>query len=327
MADHRHPRASGNAVRPQVALNISELVLVLLLVATWLLPLSLEGAPVPADDLQKIQNAAPTEPTVKPAKPRRLLVFTLAKGYIHDATPWGVEALRILGAKTGAYTATPSDDPGVFRLESLREFDAVCFLNTCYTPFTNAVLRQNLLGFVRGGNGYVGIHCSAHTFLDWPEFGRMQGAYSTNHPWVEKITALVEEPDHPLMKCFGGGSFEIADEIYQFGEPYSRDHLRVLMRLDTQRTDMNKPGIFRKDGDFGLVWVRRYGQGRVFYSAFGHEKAVFWNPVVLRHYLAGIQYALGDLQADAAPRGPRASAGDAQAVEPGRKPTGNANPE
>ena len=178
----------------------------------------------------------------------------------------------------------------------------MCFLNTCYTPFTNDVLKGNLLNFIRGGKGYVGIHCSAHTFLDWPEFGRMQGAYSTNHPWVEQVTTAVEEPDHPLMKCFGGGSFVVTDEIYQFAAPYSRRDLRVLMSLDTKRTDMKKPDIYRTDGDFGLVWVRRYGEGRVFFSAFGHEKPIFWNPTILRHYLAGIQFAFGDLAADANPK-------------------------
>ncbi len=52
---------------------------------------------------------------------------------------------------------------------------------------------------------------------------------------------------------------------------------------------------------FLRLWIRNYGQGRVFYSAFGHEAAVFWNPTVLRHYLAGIQFALGDLPAGATP--------------------------
>jgi hypothetical protein len=64
---------------------------------------------------------------------------------------------------------------------------------------------------------------------------------------------------------------------------------------------MRKPDITRKDNDFGLVWVSRFGRGRAFYSAFGHDKELFWNPTILRHYLAGIQFALGDLDADAEP--------------------------
>jgi type 1 glutamine amidotransferase len=272
-----------------------------LLLLAGLLASAAFGA-VPADDLDRIREASPVEPPVKPLKPRRLLVFTLAKGYIHQATPWGVEALRALGEKTGAFSAVASEDPAVFQREALERFDAVCFLNTCYTPFTNSTFRSNLLDFVRGGKGYVGIHCSAHTFLDWPEFGRMQGAYSTNHPWVEQVFTVVEEPEHPLMRCFGGSSFTVTDEIYQFGAPYSRRDLRVLISLDTKRTDMKKPDIYRTDDDFGLVWVRPYEQGRVFFSAFGHEKALFWNPAILRHYLAGIQFAIGDLPADASPK-------------------------
>jgi type 1 glutamine amidotransferase len=229
-------------------------------------------------------------------------VFTLAKGYVHESTPWGAEALRIVGEKSGAFSVTVSEEPSVFEAASLSRYDAVCFLNTCYTPFTKDVLKGNLLSFIRQGKGYVGIHCSAHTFLDWPEFGEMQGAYSTNHPWIEQVVTRVEEPEHPLMRCFGGSTFAVKDEIYQFGVPYSRSALRVLMSLDTSKTDMKKPDIYRTDGDFGLVWIRHYGKGRVFFSAFGHDRAVFWNTTLLQHYLAGIQFALGDLPADATPR-------------------------
>jgi hypothetical protein len=267
---------------------------------SWV-PAAVSGE-VPAAERERIEQAAPSEAPAKPLEPRRLLVFTLAKGYIHESTPWGVEALKVLGEKTGAFSTLASDDPEVFQREGLGRFDAVCFLNTCYTPFTNETFKSNLMEFIKGGKGYIGIHCAAHTFLDWPEFGRMQGAYSTNHPWIEQVTAVVEEPEHPLMKCFGGLLFTVRDEIYQFGIPYSRQDLRVLMSLDIKRTDMNKKDIYREDGDFGLVWVRRFGEGRVFFSAFGHEKAIFWNPTILRHYLAGVQFALGDLAADARPR-------------------------
>jgi type 1 glutamine amidotransferase len=268
-----------------------------------LVPLgSLVALDVPPGDLDRIRQAAPSEAPARVDLPRHLLVFTLAKGYQHDATPWGVAALRIMGEITGAYTATASDDPKVFARESLTNYDAVCFLNTCDTPFTDAALRQDLMDFVKGGKGYVGIHCSAHTFLDWPEFGQLQGAYSVDHPWHEKVTVAIKEPEHPLMRCFGGKSFVVADEIYQFDQRYSRRQLRVLARLDTRRTDMTKPGITRTDGDFGLVWIQRFGQGRAFYSAFGHDKELFWEPTILRHYLAGIQFACGDLAADATPK-------------------------
>ncbi len=69
--------------------------------------------------------------------------------------------------------------------------------------------------------------------------------------------------------------------------------------LDTNRSA--KKGK-RTDGDFGLVWIQLFGQGRAFYSAFGHDKGIFWEPTILRHYLAGIHFACGDLAADATPK-------------------------
>ena len=48
-------------------------------------------------------------------------------------------------------------------------------------------------------------------------------------------------------------------------------------------------------------FVRTAGRGRVFYTAIGHRTEIFWNPTVLRFYLDGIQFAIGDLKAAAEP--------------------------
>ena len=55
------------------------------------------------------------------------------------------------------------------------------------------------------------------------------------------------------------------------------------------------------DLDFPISWIKPYGKGRVFYTTIGHNPDSFKNPAMLQHYLAGIQYALGDLKADASP--------------------------
>ena len=44
-----------------------------------------------------------------------------------------------------------------------------------------------------------------------------------------------------------------------------------------------------------------FGDGRTFYCSLGHRDEIYYNPTILRHYLAGFQYALGDLEADATP--------------------------
>ena len=58
-----------------------------------------------------------------------------------------------------------------------------------------------------------------------------------------------------------------------------------------------------KDGprEVPVSWVRKAGDGRVFYTNFGHRPETFQNAVVLQHMLDGIQYAIGDLAIDDAP--------------------------
>jgi len=261
------------------------------------------------EEKARIAAAIPDKPAAAPAKPRKLLIFDLNLGYGgHRSIVYANLAMEMMGRKTGAYETVVCQDLSMFSPEKLRGFDAVCFNNTvCFNGtmgklFEERGLRKSLVEFVRGGGGLMGIHGTTATFLQWPEYGRMLGAYLAGHPWNgESVTVKLDDAAHPLNAAFGGQGFEIADEIFQFRAPYSRDHLRVLLSLDTSKTDMKKPGIKRTDNDFAVSWVRRYGRGRVFYCSLGHSPFIFWHPKILRHYLAGIQFALGDLPADTTP--------------------------
>jgi len=271
---------------------------------------ALAAAPKPptAAEVEKIASAVPTEVTSKPARPRKLLVFSLGKGHVHTAIPYGAKALELLGKKTGAFEAVHSSDPTDLRAESLAKFDAVCINNSNRMDFfKDEALRKGLLEYVKGGRGLVGIHAATTNFapaygLDWPEGAALLGGVFDGHPWHEKVTIKIDDPAHPLCAAFQFRRFEITDEIYQFRGPCSRKDLRVLLSLDTSRTNMNKgKKIKRADGDFAVSWVRSYGEGRVFYCSLGHDHDVFWNKAVLKHYLDGVQFALGDLKADTTP--------------------------
>ena len=59
----------------------------------------------------------------------------------------------------------------------------------------------------------------------------------------------------------------------------------------------------RPDKDYGVSWIKTCGKGRIFYCSLGHRNEIFSTPVVLAHYLAGMQWAMGDLQGvDCAPK-------------------------
>jgi type 1 glutamine amidotransferase len=79
----------------------------------------------------------------------------------------------------------------------------------------------------------------------------------------------------------------------------------VLLSIDVEKTCFfprhHILPVRMADKDFPVTWIRAYGRGRVFYSSLGHGAPVFWNELMLQHFLAGIQYALGDLKADSKP--------------------------
>ncbi|MBL1215888.1 MAG: hypothetical protein D8M59_00150 [Planctomycetes bacterium] len=250
---------------------------------------------------QRITEAAPAAATVAPLKERRLLVYNRCTGYPHGSIPVGDVAFEVMGTKTGAYRAEVTNDPNVFKSERLAEFDAILLNNTTGVLFEDEELKASLLAFVESGKGLIGVHAATDCFYDWPEFGELIGGFFDGHPWNEDITLKLDDPDHPLNAAFQGDPLVVADEIYQFRDPYTRDNLRVLLSLDPDGTDFSKGNMKRDDGDYAVSWVRSYGHGRVFYCSLGHRNDIFWNPKVLQHYLDGIQFALGDLPADTTP--------------------------
>jgi sugar phosphate isomerase/epimerase len=108
-----------------------------------------------------------------------------------------------------------------------------------------------------------------------------------------------------VLKAFGGNDFEYADEFFRFGEPYSRNRVRVLLSMDNAASaklqGKDRLQRFREDDDYAIAWVRNYGRGRVFYSSIAHNPRVFAEPRMLRFYLDAVQFILGDLPAPTIP--------------------------
>jgi type 1 glutamine amidotransferase len=85
---------------------------------------------------------------------------------------------------------------------------------------------------------------------------------------------------------------------------WSRSNVHVLTSIDYDKMsaeDKAQESNARADHDYGLSWIRREGQGRVFYEAHGHSERIYAMRPMLEHILAGVQYAIGDLKADDSP--------------------------
>src|SRR5258707_15169732 len=136
----------------------------------------------------------------------------------------------------------------------------------------------------------------------------MIGGYFKFH-WVDgtHVPVKIDDPKSPLTKAFAGQGYEIVDETYTFAQDsFSRTNVHVLTSVDYDKMPpetkaMETAGTARTDGDYALSYIRREGQGRVFYEANGHNENIYGIPAMMQHVLAGIQYALGDLKADDSP--------------------------
>jgi len=260
---------------------------------------------VTPDEISKMQAAMPTAPAVKPQGPRKLLVINLCNGFKHSSIPYWDKALEIMGQKTKAFAVTISSDMSVFNTETLQQYDAVCLNNTTHLKFTDEQ-KQAFMAFIKEqGKGLVGIHAATDNFYDWPEAARMIGGTFTGHPWSAYATwaIKIDDPNHPLTKPFAGQGFKINDEIYRTDAPlYGRTGQRVLMSLDmSDPATRNANGVKPADMDTGISWIKRYGKGRIFHGSMGHTHHITWNRTILEHYLAAIQFAMGDLECDTTP--------------------------
>ncbi len=180
-------------------------------------------------------------------------------------------------------------------------FDAVVFYTDGDLDMDDSQ-KADLLSFVRDdGKGFIGIHSATITFLSWPEYGKMIGGYYDGHPWGQFDAPLVvEDAGFPGMEHLPL-RFTLKDEIYQI-KNFSRDTVRVLLRLDASKVDLSRKGVHRKDEDFAVIWARSYGKGRVLYNGLGHRPEVWDRPEIQKMWQEMVDWSMGLTPGDATPR-------------------------
>jgi type 1 glutamine amidotransferase len=162
-------------------------------------------------------------------------------------------------------------------------------------------------------NQYVGTPGRDNGRGSWPDWNNMVGGWFKFH-WLDpqKITVKIDDKASPLTKMFNGQDFDVNDETYTFSvNSFSRENVHVLTSINYDKMsfmDKLKESNPRPDHDFGLSWIKKDGQGRMFYMALGHDERIYAMPNMMAHLLAGMQYVLGDLKAD-----------DSPSVKPGTK--------
>jgi uncharacterized protein len=239
---------------------------------------------------------------------RRLLVIGQSKGYQHDSISTAMATLYNLGRASHQWDTFFRTDctaitkkPLKWGAKNLDAFDAVAFFTDGDLDMDDSQ-KADLLSFIHDdGKGFIGIHSAAITFLSWPEYGKMLGGRFDGHPWGEfKAPLVVEDSEFPGMRRLQR-YFTLHDEIYQIKD-FSRENVRVLLRLDAGEVDLSRKGVRRKDKDFAVIWARKYGKGRVLYNGLGHREEVWERPDIQKMWQEMVRWSMGDLRGDASPR-------------------------
>src|SRR5690625_57941 len=171
-------------------------------------------------------------------------------------------------------------------LGNLRRYDAVLFYANYHEPHypqTDPQMIADLVQYVEEGGGFVPVHSASGNFRDSDEYIALLGGAFASHG-VGTFSTRIAEPDHPVMKGFTG--FASWDETYVH-QKHNEENRTVLSYRD----------------DEPWTWVRTQGDGRVFYTAWGHDERTWQNPGFHELLERGIRWAAGqDVQEELAGR-------------------------
>ena len=236
--------------------------------------------------------------TVLEAAGKRVLVYTRnyvtnGKGYIHENIQTSVDAIKQMGAENG-FTVDHSDDPKVFTPANLKQYAAIVFSNSNNEAFENDEQREAFKAYIQGGGGFVGIHSASGSERQWPYFWSVLGGKFVRHPKMQKFTVRVKDAKHPATSGLPA-TFEWEDECYYTDN--LNPALKPLLVTDPAKIDDPKKAEYPGDrfGDsLPLAWYQTFDGGREFYTALGHKKEHYSDPLLRQHILGGILWAIGD---------------------------------
>lgn len=260
--------------------------------------------------------AAPLPAEEEAAKPLRVLFLSKSAGFEHsviketDGQPsHAAKALAEVAAAMGA-TLKSTKDASLINTESLKDYDVLIFYTTGDLTETGTDGHpamaptgvDDLLAWIHGGGGFVGIHCASDTFHAAPEapatpYLEMVGGEFLTHGRQFKGTLKVTDPEHPTMAAIEDG-WTLLEEWYIFRN-LNKEKMRVLALLDPS-AEAKRDERYNVP-PYPMIWCREYGNGRVFFNGMGHREDV-WDHAAFRQHLAdAIRWAGGEGETRAEP--------------------------
>jgi len=140
-----------------------------------------------------------------------------------------------------------------------------------------------VLQFIERGNGFIPIHCASYCWRNNRDMVQLMGAQFQRHGG-QVFSTVIARPDHPVMKNFSG--FASWDETYIHHLHHEQDRTVLEYREQGEQAE----GSSREP----WTWVKTHGEGRVFYTAWGHDDRTWTHDGFQNLIARGIRWACGD---------------------------------
>lgn len=207
--------------------------------------------------------------------PRRLELFFLG----HESKHHDSELLaEILSQEyfTEGMNITYSTDPDDLMRNDLHRYDGLILYanHDSITP----TQEKALLDYVASGRGFIPLHSASYCFRNSEDVVALIGGQFRSHGGGP-FTAEIVKPEHPAMQG-----------VFEFETEWDETYVHTLLADDIEVLMEREEDGHREP----YTWVKEHGQGRVFYTAFGHDERTFRNPGFLQLVKSGILWAVGE---------------------------------
>ncbi len=171
------------------------------------------------------------------------------------------------------------DDLAYVTQERLADYDCVVmYANQAQHARVPEPFLETLRAFVRGGGGFVALHCTSGCFMQSDEWREFVGARFVSHG-AEVFQQEVVAPEHPVVRDWP--NFSSWDETY------------------VQQHGSGERVVLTVRGDEPWSWVRQEDAGRIFYSASGHDGRTWQQPGFLDLLVRAMDWTSGEEAAQA----------------------------
>jgi type 1 glutamine amidotransferase len=217
------------------------------------------------------------------AKKNTVLIFCLTKGFHHVSIDDGIVAIKKLGAANN-FAVDTTTDVKAFTIENLKKYKAIIFLSPTGTNIFSVAQKAAFKQYINNGGGFVGIHAATDVNYEWEWYGRMVGAFFEKHPKIQDAKLDVILPKNKINRGLPQPWMH-KDEWYNFKD--ISPNIKVLIKIDeTSYTGGTM------NNNHPISWYQEFEGGRIFYTALGHTKECYTDPLFLGHVLAGLKWVM-----------------------------------